>query len=328
MIDSRMVTADSVLATTLTGQEQAELTILAAELASTSPQLVDEPAWVDAARRLSSRLPLRLRVAIREFRHDPGDDGLLLIRNLLAGEASLPPTPTAPESVERSATKAAAMQVLIALQIGEIVAFRDEKSGALVQNVVPVRGREDAQSNAGSTLLEMHTENAFHANRPDFVAFFCLRSDHENRAGLYVSSVRRAAALLPDSVKRLLAEPRFVTEPPPSFGDVGCVTMAHAVLDGDPEDPNVLVDFTSTHPLDGDARRAMTQLKNAFNEVSRTLVLRAGELALVDNRLAIHGRTAFLPRYDGRDRWLHRTFIQLDYRRSRAARSGNGHVLV
>lgn len=58
------------------------------------------------------------------------------------------------------------------------------------------------------------------------------------------------------------------------------------------------------------------------------LVLRPGELAFVDNRVAVHGRTSFRPRHDGRDRWLHRTFVHLDNRRSAGHRPGGGAVLL
>jgi L-asparagine oxygenase len=42
----------------------------------------------------------------------------------------------------------------------------------------------------------------------------------------------------------------------------------------------------------------------------------------------VHGRTAFTPRYDGRDRWLQRIFSLRDLRRSRDFRPDDGHVLV
>jgi hypothetical protein len=41
----------------------------------------------------------------------------------------------------------------------------------------------------------------------------------------------------------------------------------------------------------------------------------------------VHGRTTFEARYDGRDRWLHRTFVHLDNRRNRRHRSEDGFVL-
>lgn len=312
----------------LSADECAELSGLAARLASAPPRLIDDAAWVGTARRLSGSLPARVRGVIREFRHDPGPDGLLLIQNLPLKADRLPPTPTVPESVERTATQAAAVQALLTLQLGEIVAFRDEKSGALVQNVVPVPGREGMQGNAGSTLLQMHVENAFHPNRPDFVGLMCLRNDHDDSAGLRVSCIRRALGLLAGSAQEVLAQERFITEAPPSFTGMEGVAPAHAVLTGDPEDPDVRVDFTSTYPLDDEARVALSALKDAFDQASRTIVLRSGQLAVVDNRITIHGRTAFQPRYDGLDRWLHRTFAHLDHRRSRAVRSGNGNVLV
>ncbi|GAQ60052.1 L-asparagine oxygenase [Streptomyces scabiei] len=46
------------------------------------------------------------------------------------------------------------------------------------------------------------------------------------------------------------------------------------------------------------------------------------------HRITLHGRSAFTPRYDGRDRWLQRTFAFSDLRRSRDHRPGDGTVLV
>ncbi|WP_067464483.1 TauD/TfdA family dioxygenase [Actinomadura macra] len=311
-----------------TEAERDELQRLADRLTRTDPRQVDERPWIEAARALSCAAPRRLRERLRAFRNDPGPDGLLLISGLPVDAAALPPTPSVPDSVERSATVAAAVQALITLQLGEIIAFRNEKRGALVQNVVPVPGREGSQSNAGAEVLEMHIENAFHPHRPDFVALLCLRNDHEGKAGLRVGSIRRAAALLTDDDRKVLSEERFVTEPPPSFGDMAGAAVPHAVLTGAWDDPDVRVDFLSTHPQDDGARAAMRALQMAFTEVTRTLVLRTGEMALVDNRLTIHGRTAFTPRYDGNDRWLYRTFVHLDHRRSRALRAENGNVLA
>jgi len=37
--------------------------------------------------------------------------------------------------------------------------------------------------------------------------------------------------------------------------------------------------------------------------------LEKGDLVIINNRRAIHGRSAFTPRYDGKDRWLQRVYI-------------------
>ncbi|MET9918735.1 TauD/TfdA family dioxygenase [Streptomyces sp. NPDC006435] len=289
---------------------------------------IDDPCWLEAAREVSVRLPHRILAALRAFRHDAGPDGVLLLRGLpvVAGDP-LPATPAVKGSVERVPTVAASVITTAMLHLGEVVAFRNEKTGALVQNVVPVPGSEASQSNAGSVLLELHIENAFHDNRPDFVGLLCVREDPTGDARLCTSSVRRALPLLSARARAVLGEPRFLTEPPPSFGALDRVTPAHAVLNGDVADPNVLVDFSATHPLDDEARGAMAELRDAFVETMSALSLRVGDLAVVDNRLAVHGRTSFTPSYDGADRWLHRVYAHLDHRRSRVDRAGNGAVL-
>ncbi|MFE7467146.1 TauD/TfdA family dioxygenase [Streptomyces sp. NPDC057499] len=314
----------------LTEAEQNEVAAVAGLLAAggSVPGGIDGPGWLAAARDASVRLPHRVLAALRAFRHDAGPDGVLLLRNLpVVGGGPLPATPAVRGSVERVPTVAASVVTTAMLHLGEVIAFRNEKSGALVQNVVPVPGSESSQSNAGSVLLELHIENAFHDNRPDFVGLLCVREDVTGDAKLCTSSIRRALPLLSDRARAVLSEPRFLTEPPPSFGALGSVTPAHAVLNGDPEDPNVLVDFSATHPLDAEARRAMAELREVFMETMSALSLRVGDLAVVDNRLAVHGRTSFTPAYDGADRWLHRVYAHLDHRRSRVDRAGGGAVL-
>ncbi|MFB7209814.1 TauD/TfdA family dioxygenase [Streptomyces sp. NPDC056255] len=289
---------------------------------------IDDLRWLDAAREASVQLPRRLLSALRAFRHDAGPDGVLLLRNLpVVADDPLRPTPAVKGSVERLPTVAASVITTAMLHLGEVIAFRNEKTGALVQNVVPVPGSESSQSNAGSVLLELHIENAFHDNRPDFVGLLCVREDPTGDAKLCTSSIRRALPLLSEKTRAVLSEPRFLTEPPPSFGTLDSVTPAHSVLNGDPEDPNVLVDFSATHPLDDEARHAMAELRDAFMETMSALSLRVGDLAVVDNRLAVHGRTSFTPAYDGADRWLHRVYAHLDHRRSRVDRAGDGAVL-
>jgi len=39
------------------------------------------------------------------------------------------------------------------------------------------------------------------------------------------------------------------------------------------------------------------------------VVLDDGDLLVIDNDRAVHGRTAFTPRYDGTDRWLRRALV-------------------
>lgn len=307
--------------------EKAELIALALCLSEMEPRLIDDPEWISSARRLSCAMPYRLRRVLREFTWDSGPDGSLLLSNLPVAITPLPPTPAVLGSVQRTSSVAASALMLVALAAGEVIAFDKEKQGALVQDVVPVPGMAEFQGNAGSVRLNMHTENAFHALRPDFVALTCLRQDHDSVAGLLTSSIRNALPLLSGNVVSVLREPRFVTEPPASFDLPPGLAGPHAILTGERWDPDLCVDFSSTSPLDGEAAEAMAALENVLDRVCRTFVLKPGELAIVDNRVAVHGRTAFQARHDGEDRWLQRAFVHVDFRRSRALRRGGGHVI-
>jgi L-asparagine oxygenase len=322
-----VITAELSSSLELTIEEHNGVHTLVERMGRTAPRLVDDADWQAQARAASCYLPHRLLTALRSYRHDPGLDGTLTITNLPITADLLPPTPNESGSVERVATAPAAVAMLIGQQLGEVVAYRDEKHGALVQNVVPVPTLARSQSNGGSVPLELHTENAFHPNRPDYVGLLCLRGAQQDRVGTRVAAVRRALPLLDDTDRTILHESRFVTAAPPSFVSADC-SEPHPVLRGCVDDPDICVDFHATSALDTAGARALSRLRDALTEVECELVLRPGDMVFVDNRLVVHGRIAFWPRYDGTDRWLHRIFVHLDNRRSRPRRADNGAVLV
>lgn len=312
---------------TVSAAEATEIGRIARQLVSVADK-IDNADWVSATRSAWEDLPAAYRRRIRDFRRDSGPGGALVLRGLPVDEDRLRATPTIGGSVQQTTTEPAAMLVMAACGLGDPAAFLAEKSGALVQDVVPVPGQEQFQGNAGSVDLMMHNENAFHTHRPDFVMLLCLRRDHEGVAGLSTASIREALPALSDRARDCLARPEFSTQPPPSFGSGGEAIPHHAVLIGEPDDPDVRVDFAATTGLTVDAREALTELSAALAGVSRTVRMLSGDLAIVDNRICLHGRTAFRPRYDGQDRWVQRTFAMADLRRSRSYRTDDGYVLV
>ncbi|MFD9356012.1 hypothetical protein [Streptomyces sp. NPDC060031] len=162
-------------------------------------------AWED--------LPLPLRREVRRFRRHSGPHGTLVIRGLPVDQAALPATPTVPGSVQRQATIPAAVLTMVACGLGQPLAYLAEKSGALVQDVVPVPGQETFHGNAGSVALSFHTENGFHPHPPDYVVFLCLRADHDRIAGMRVAGIREALPLLSPASRRALFAPEFMTTP-------------------------------------------------------------------------------------------------------------------
>ncbi|MGW1763308.1 TauD/TfdA family dioxygenase [Streptomyces sp. NPDC002073] len=305
---------------------------LARTLCSRGHDQVDSPEWVARARDAWEGVPLPLRREVRRFRRHSGPHGTLVIGGLPVDQAALPATPTVPGSVQRRATVSAAVLTMVACGLGEPLAYRAEKSGALVQDVVPVPGQESFHGNAGSVPLSFHTENGFHPHPPDFVVFLCLRADHDRIAGMRIAGIRRALPLLTPAGRDALFAPEFITTPPPSFGPDAAATETDVkprpVLSGAAEDPDIRMAQLVTTPLTPRAAAALTEFGRACEATARTLRLNPGDLVVIDNRVAVHGRTAFHPRYDGADRWLQRTYVTTDLRRSRDHRPHDGHVLA
>src|SRR5450631_1848766 len=111
---------------------------------------------VELAKR---HIPERIAAELIEFKRNSNSYGTLLFRNLPV-DASLPPTP---EDGSISRAKASSISeynlLLLMMYLGEPIAYADEKEGALIQNICPVKGFEDKQENIGSTYLEFHMED-------------------------------------------------------------------------------------------------------------------------------------------------------------------------
>lgn len=287
----------------------------------------DDLEWLRQARHAGCHLPAELRAALRELRHDSPRSGFLHISGLPIDDAELPATPQVRDSAGLSWTPWSAMLLLVALQLGDVVGYRDEKNGALVHDVVPVPGMENTQSNAGSVQLTLHVENAFHAFRPDYVALMCLRSGHDG-AGTLVASLRWVLDRLSDRDRAVLGESRFRTDPPPSFTGASIADARHAILQGHPDDPTLVYDVNATAAVDPEGAAAMESLRRLLVAGARRVALQPGELVLLDNHVAVHGRDAFVPRYDGFDRWLQRCYIRHSGRHSAPMRQSIDPVLV
>ena len=177
------------------------------------------------------------------------------------------------------------------LRLGEPLAYRAEKSGALVQDVVPVPGQENFHGNARSVPLSFHTENGFHPHPPDYVIFLCLRADHDRIARHARRRHPPALPLLTPAGRQALFAPEFITTPPPSFGPDAAASepdvKPRPVLSGAVEDPDIRMAQLVTTPLTPRAAAALTEFGRACEATARTLRLTPGDLVIIDNRVTV-----------------------------------------
>jgi alpha-ketoglutarate-dependent taurine dioxygenase len=60
------------------------------------------------------------------------------------------------------------------------------------------------------------------------------------------------------------------------------------------------------------AASALQDMRDAVNSSTREVVLKTGDLLVINNDRTVHGRKPFKPRYDGTDRWVQRMLVVRD----------------
>jgi hypothetical protein len=301
-----------------------------------APSAVTSPAWpaleiptapvgsevfVRAAGYAGRHVPAVVHDALVDFLDTPAQSGALLLRGLPVGELpATPPTPTTPTGKDRVSEFTL---LTVAHRLGQPVGYEPEHGGDLVQNIVPTPVAADRQvSTSSKVMLMFHTEAAFHPYRPRYLLLLCLRGDPAAHTTL--SSIHEVLPLLPVDVAETLFEPRFRTAVDESYlhGRANTLGAPMPVLSGPRERPTMVFDADLMVGTDGAADDALQVLAAAVAEHHTSVNLEAGDLLVVDNTIAVHGRSPFTPRFDGTDRWLQRAFVVTDLAPSAADRHG------
>lgn len=276
----------------------------------------DSTTFLAEAELLYHEFPRSIRHAVSTFRHHSNDYGVLVLKGLPL-TVRIPATPSAGERAARRNGRLGELWLAaLSTAVGAPIAYRQEASGRLYQDVAPTPSNAAKLSAESSTsLLDFHTEVAFHPFMPDYVMLLCLRPDHQRVAKTISAGIRMILPRLALRDRAVLFEPLFRTGIDYSFGSPNGTKgngPVMPVLYGDPFDPCLTLDLDLMVGLTPAANRALRNLQAAVNEVTRSVRLDTGDLLIVDNRRAVHGRSQFTPRYDGFDRWLQRMSVVRD----------------
>jgi len=299
-------------------------------------------------------LPVHVRAVLTEFRLTGRPLGGVVLSGLPVDTDAVGPTPGAysDDPRGREVDRAAALLLLIGSLLGDPFSYLTQQRGRLVLDVFPVAGQEDTQLGSSSTAnLEWHNEDAFHPHRADWIMLTCLRNhDHVPTTFSPLDSL----PLSPEDV-RVLFEERFVILPDDShtmafnasttgLGDEAAVARAFeqiarmnktprrtAILSGDPDAPFLCIDpaFMLRDLGDPEAEAVLERMIAAIDAQLRDVTLAPGEMIIIDNKRAVHGRRPVRALYDGTDRWLRRINVTADLRRTADRRYGDhGRALV
>jgi L-asparagine oxygenase len=276
-----------------------------------------------AASEISHRLPSILKDRLSDFAKHGSSTGFLLLKNLVI--ENLPPTPDSNLHKIGEQTLLARIQAIVISFFSEMIAYEAEGYGRLFQDVIPTKSMSNNQTSLGSnTELEIHTEQAFSTLRPDFLSLACLRGDVQ--AKTYILPVQKIIENISEEEKQLLREPLWNTGVDLSFklnGNEfieGDIRGPLHILYGSYSDPYLIFDQDL---MTGTCLKSISMIQKIIDiyyghRISHNL--RSGEIIIVDNRRAVHGRSPFFPKFDGADRFLVRCFSVLDYEKSAYAR--------
>lgn len=306
----------------------------------------DDRCLAEAAYRAASRLGPNLRRPLDSMRLHERPVGLVL-SGFPIDDDSIGPSPKSWRAVP-PLRRQELFLLLVSAPLGQPFGYRTQQDGRLVHDILPMRGDEDEQLGSSSaTELTWHTEDAFHESRCDYLALLCMRNDEATSTTLAIPDLSR----LSDKSRRILTEPLFQISPDGSHfaarnpvagadGDTAAYFDAinqrtaappHiAVLSGPASHPYLRIDpaYMSAASEDSDAARALAEVSALVEGALTDVSIRPGEVLLLDNYRAVHGRRAFEARYDGRDRWLKRVSVTRDMRRQRSAGADATGVLV
>jgi L-asparagine oxygenase len=305
---------------------------------SKNPQL-----FCEQAKECSKNVPQRIKSILTAFSKKGTETGFLLIKNILFDNIApglpyptsmtLPKTPDNNYSKIGESTLLAYIQSILLNVIAELISYEAEGHGRLFQDVVPVKKMENEQTSVGSnTELEIHTEQAFSKLRPDILSLACIRGD--TLAQTYILPVMKILENMDDAERKMLRLPLWKTGVDLSFklnGNAfieGDIRGPFPIISGDDIDPKLLFDQDLMFGVNEDADNLIKKIIDIYYKYRNQHNLQTGEIILIDNMRAVHGRSPFYPKYDGNDRFLIRCFAVYDYEYSSYARGDGDSRMV
>jgi L-asparagine oxygenase len=230
---------------------------------------------------------------------------MFLYKNVPTGP--IPATPSTNDLHVGSKTELARHQEQIIKRYGQLVKYVEE-CDSFFQDIVPIKSSSTLQTSSGSeTPLEIHTEQAFSEDRPNFLCLACLRGDP--KAVTFVLTLDKLLQhLTPEEIEYIKLK-NWMCKIDLSFVKNGVKNIPRGPMAILQED-KLVFDQDLMIGLTPKADQIIQRIIDIYEEHKSGIVLESGDVLVIDNRKAVHGRSKFRPRYDGTDRFLIRCFAK------------------
>ena len=270
---------------------------------------------------LAQELPRTLRAELNAFSEHEVSDGIVIRTGEAIPNENLP-TPQNYDELSESYqfNDLQIAHALLASLVGTPVGFRSQRNGRCLNNIIPTKVLENLpNSSSGSRFnFGLHTEDAYHAFKGDFLALACIRNDE--KAVTSFASIK--AVNLPKDMKAELMKPQFLIGHNPIHemaGDVKC--QPQSILYGRVDSPCMRINTSNTRGVDPRAQCILDEFSFLLVEARETVILQRGDFFYLDNFYAAHARDAYQPQYGPGARWLSRFILAKDLRKSMVARA-------
>lgn len=265
------------------------------------------------------------------------ESGFIIILTITLPINTIVKTPNSNKHSIGSSTILAKIQAIFLSFLGEIISYEAEGNGNLLQDVIPIQNNGSNQTSYSSDIeLEIHTEQAFSKIKPDILSLACLRGD-EN-ALTYLLPLQKILDNVFKHDYELLLKPLW------KIGiDLTFKKENHKFIEGNIRGPLSILNENSelnskpTLIFDQDLMNGITEEANILKQKIVDIYykerisfnLKSGEIILIDNRYTLHGRSKFIPKFDGQDRFLIRCFgiIDNNYEKTLYARPNNRRMV-
>jgi L-asparagine oxygenase len=297
----------------------------------------EQALYFKKMKELSNLLPENIKAELNNFldNHIPKPCIIFKFNNyLLDAHQNIPDTPPNNKHKIGEKTILAKLQSLLVSYISNLVSYEAEGYGRIFQDIVPDILMANHQSSVGSNKeLEIHTEQAFSKLKPDFLSLSCIRGDKS--ALTYILPVETILLHLDEPAKKLLQQPLWKIGVDYSFklngnefidgNERGPIPIININGENAEQDPLLVFDQDLMIGITEEANEIIKKITNIYYEHRIQHCLQPCEIMIINNNKAVHGRSGFKPKYDGKDRFLVRCFGMLDekYEKTSYAREDN-----
>lgn len=181
-------------------------------------------------------------------------------------------------------------------------AYSQEKKGALVHEITPIKNNLNSISSEGSIDFAFHTDGAYLSRniRPHTLSLICL--EDTKSTGTNLVKLSDVVKKLDQSTKEILINKNFIHTAPETF-KVHHKQVRSSILDFVDGEYEIKAALHNTKPIDNHSKLALEKLKLEISNNMFTKSWKKGDLIIFNNLKCMHGRGEIKG-----SRWLQRCY--------------------